>query len=269
MKVGIYPDTGGGNATNNGFNMRKALYKYDVAGDGDYREYQAFVPLHSIFGFCLDYNRVLRNMPIKIILNRNTNYQNCVFGANHTNVVFKLTEITLQIEQLIPSDEALVSINDFIAKTPKIDISFRAKACDFFTVHAGTKIKIPLGSVYSNPRYFIIVCKDPAKDKECNQNFGKLENGNIKKIKVTFGAHEYPNTAQDANFKLNKFTNFYFPLVNICRELYRHECPISVKDFKDLYTIFAIDTSAQPETGKNEVVDIKIEIERNDILGVA
>ena len=62
-------------------------------------------------------------MPIEISLNRNTDNQNYVFGVIHLNIVFELSQINLQIEQLIPNDTALIAINDFITKTDTIDIN--------------------------------------------------------------------------------------------------------------------------------------------------
>jgi len=131
-------------------------------------------------------------------------------------------------------------------------------------IQTGTDISLAIGSAYSNPRYFIIACKDPAKKNNCQQNFGKLENGNIKNIKVTLDLQEYPGSDQKAEFNQNKFSGFYFPLVNLCRELYRNECALSMKDFKDIYTVFVIDTSNQPEKAKNEKTTVRIEITRND-----
>jgi hypothetical protein len=266
----ICPDTDTGNTanTNKGREIRKSLYNYDVANDATYRELQAFIPLHSIFGFCQDYNRVIRNMPLEIIMTRNTNYKNYVFGADHTNVAFELTSISLQIEQLIPSDTALIAINDFLSKTDTIDVHFRAKGCKYNPNNTGTEISIS-GFKYSSPRYFILACKDPAKKNNCQQNFGKLENGNISNIKVTLDHSEYPNEQQKAKFNQNQFSKFYNPLVNVCRELYRNECSISPNDFKNIYSIFAIDTSNQAEKGKNEKTDVSIDIARNEPLGIA
>src|SRR3977135_261986 len=267
----ICPDSGTGDTadTNKGRETRKSLYNYDVPNDATYRNFQAFIPLHSIFGFCMDYNRVIRNMPIDITLNRNTNYQNCVFGADHTNVEFELTKILLQIEQLVPNDHALIAINDFLTKTETVDVHFRAKGCDFYSGYTGTDINLAIGAKYSKPRYFLIACKDPTKKNNLQQNFGKLENGNIRNIKVTLDLQEYPNCQQIANFSHNQFASFYFPLVNLCREMYRNECALSMKDFKDIYRVFAIDTSNQPEKGKNEVVNVRIDITRNDIAPIA
>jgi len=42
-----------------------------------------------------------------------------------------------------------------------------------------------------------------------------------------------------------------------------------MKDFKDIYTVFVIDTSNQPEKAKNEKTDVAIEITRNEPLGIA
>ena len=268
----ICPDNGTGDTadTNKGRERRKRVYNYDVPNHADYREFQAFIPLHSIFGFCQDYNRVIRNMPVSITLKRNTDYQNCVFGEAHTNVRFELVEINLQIEQIIPSDRALIAIDDYLAKTDTIEVCFRAKACEFSQGIEGTKININIGPTYSSPRYFFIVCKDPAKSVNVQQNFGKLENGNIQNITVTLGLQKYPEIDQEANFNQSHYASFYFPLINVCRELYRNECALSMEDFKDIYTVFAIDTSNQSERGKNEAVNVNIKIKRNAIgTGIA
>ena len=202
-------------------------------------------------------------------MNRNTDYQNYVFGADHTNVNFELTNIILQIENLIPSDQALISINDFIEKNDTIDILFRAKGCDFYSGNGGTEINLPIGSKYSKPRYFIIACKDPAKKNNIQHNFGKLENGNIRNIKVTLDLNEYPNCQQQANFGENDFDQFYYPLINMCREAYRNECAISMNDFKNIYSVFVIDASNQPAKAKNEVTNVRIDLTRNEPLGIA
>ena len=89
-------------------------------------------------------------MPIEITMTRNTDYMNYVFGADHTNVVFELTTITLQIENVIPSDQALIAINDFLTKTDTIDVHFRAKACKFNPNNTGEDISIS-GFKYCQP----------------------------------------------------------------------------------------------------------------------
>ena len=125
----------------------------------------------------------------------------------------------------------LVDINDFYNKTDTIDIHFRAKSCDFYSGMGGTDINLPIGAKYSKPRYFIIACKDPAKKNNIQQNFGKLENGNIRNIKVTLDLQEYPNSQQQANFNENNFDQFYYPLINVCREFYRNECALIYERF--------------------------------------
>ena len=104
-------------------------------------------------------------------MTRNKDYKNYVFGVDHTNVDFELTSITLQIEHLLPSDTALIAINDFLTKTDTIDVHFRAKGCKFDPNNTGTDISLS-GFKYANPRYFIMACKDPAKKNKCEQNFG-------------------------------------------------------------------------------------------------
>ena len=55
----------------------------------------------------------------------------------------------------------------------------------------------------------------------------------------------------------------------MCREYSRCECALTMKDFKDIYTVFAIDTSNQPAKAKNEVTNIRIDITRNSAAVIA
>ena len=57
--------------------------------------------------------------------------------------------------------------------------------------------------------------------------------------------------------------------MNVCRKLYRNECGLSMKDFKDIYTVFVVDTSNQAEKSRNEATNVRIDITRNDVAGIA
>ena len=151
--------------------------------------------------FCHDYARVIRNIPITLELTGITNFNNVTFGsAAYVTMDFNVTEILLQIEQSVPNDKMITSLNDYLSKTNSIDAYYQAKECDFYSGHGGTKISLPIGTKSGTPRYFIIACKDPAKNDSLIQNFGKLENGGIENIKIIIDSQEYPNNDQSADF---------------------------------------------------------------------
>ena len=166
-KESFIPDTGSGEtaiANNLGYKERQEYYNYAPADANTFREVTVFVPLHSIFGFCKDHARVLRNIPLDITLTRLSHFNNCFFGADHTNVDFELTNILLRIEYVIPNDKIIVALNNFLESNDPLNAYYLAKSCDKFSGTVGTFIDINLGLRYSNPRYFIIACKDSANE---------------------------------------------------------------------------------------------------------
>ena len=60
----------------------------------------------------------------------------------------------------------------------------------------------------------------------------------------------------------NKFSAFYNSYALLCRE-FGSQCAMSMKDYKNIYTVFGFDTSAKPIKPSNSSVNIKIEIERS------
>ena len=42
-----------------------------------------------------------------------------------------------------------------------------------------------------------------------------------------------------------------------------------MKDFKEIYTVFVVDTSNQAEKARNEATNVRIDITRNNIAGIA
>ena len=269
-KESYIPDKDAGTtvvADNAGYKKRLRYYNYNVPNADTYRYVNIFVPLHSIFGFCKHYTRVIRNIPLDITLVRICNVNNLFYGAAHTNIDFEVTKILLRIEYVIPNDKILTGLNDFLLSHEAIEAYFQAKSCDMFSGNNGTDINIQLGSKYSNPRYIIVACKDPAKNNNIQHNFGKLENGDIRDIKVTLDSWEYPNTDQTGNFSLNNFTDFYNAYDSVSMEFGNNGC-MTMEDYKNLYPIFAFDCSASPEKGKNQTTNIRIDIKRNSVTTI-
>ena len=194
---------------NKGYKKRIRYYNYNVPNADTCRYINIFVPLHSIFGFCKHYTRVIRNIPLDITLVSKCNVNNLFYSAAHTNKDFEITKMLLRIEYVIPKDKIFTGLNDFLLLSHEaIEACFQSKSCDMFSSNIGTDINIQIGSKYSNPRCIIVASKDPVKNKNLQQSFGKLENGDIRDIKVTLNSWEYPNTDQTGNLSLNNFTDF-------------------------------------------------------------
>jgi len=91
---------------NLGFTRRMKLYNRGVWDNDTYREIELFIPLNRIFSFCGEFNRVLKYIPLEIILTRSGFNTRCFFGAADTSVNFAeddnggLQSIRLQLERI-------------------------------------------------------------------------------------------------------------------------------------------------------------------------
>jgi len=70
---------------------------------------------------------------------------------------------------------------------------------------------------------------------------------NMQSIVVDYSANQYPSVSQNADFLRNKYASFYKQFLEIARSLGNRSPGLTKTNYRDLYTIFAVDLSAQPE----------------------
>ena len=73
---------------NDGFLRRRKLYNYKVAANDDFRDLDVFIPLNRIFSLCDKVNKLLKYIPLEIVLTRSADNSHCVYGAANTAIDF-------------------------------------------------------------------------------------------------------------------------------------------------------------------------------------
>ncbi len=73
---------------NPGYDRRRQLFNYTVAGNDIVRNVECFIPLSDIFGFAEGFTKLLKFIGFEIELTRKAagEYQDCVFGAANTDI---------------------------------------------------------------------------------------------------------------------------------------------------------------------------------------
>ena len=121
---------------NPGYQRRRELFNYTVAGNDVVRNVECFIPLSDVFGFAEGFTKLLKFISFDIELTRKAagEYHDCVFGAANTGMHFGnndstgLLHIQLEIEHIIPSDEISVMLdNEF--KKGSLEIGFLQRSC--------------------------------------------------------------------------------------------------------------------------------------------
>lgn len=255
---------------NEGYHKRKTLYNYTIANDNIIREIEVFIPLSAIFGFCSDYDRVLKFINFDIDLLRETDslFHRCVFGAADTTIQIGnddetgLKSISLEIEEILPSPELVQKMDEYFMKD-SIEISFLSRECERHSITDELNIS---PTKYNIPRYAFFVARGNtgnASQNSATANFQLFRHANIQSVQVYIDSNPYPNLLQNADFNKNKFSRFYQEFLNCSRKL-DGDSSLSMEDYKNLYTIFAIDLNAQQEKLKNSGINLSINVKRKE-----
>ena len=67
---------------------------------------------------------------------------------------------------------------------------------------------------------------------------------------MRYGGSVYLVLSQNADWNRNQYSRFYKEFINISPSLGNNSHGLSMQEFRDLYTIFAVDVSAQATVSK-------------------
>lgn len=263
---------------NSGHKRRMELYNYEVAADTTVRQVRAFIPLRLIFGAC-NVERLLKVINVEISLTRKpvSEYHEIFYGATGTGVQFDgeagtgIQNITLQLVEYIPNPVLVKALNAYITgmdeKHGEIHWPFRTRKCK--KAAASDDVEISINAKKStHPDYVYVVCKGAAgahnQKSAVGRNYSLCRHCNMESVRVSVDSVDYPDVSQSADFSKNNFSQFYEEFKTVCRN-HGNEAALSATDYKNLYSIFAIDCSNHHVKGKNKTVDAVVTITRNEV----
>lgn len=259
---------------NQGHFIRKRLYNYPVANDNTVRSCELFIPLHNIFSFCKEFDKVLKYISFEITLVRADREQvnKSILCSDGTSVVLgnadsRTTGIIsqiLEIEYYTVSPEIATKLDNQLSK--QIRSSYLAKDMINRTTNALTFDYNSTNN--STLRFVFIGCKginDVSNQNTATANYQLFRNADIKSVQVNLDGVYYPNVQYDTNFLMNRFSNVYRDFVSACEALNGNECSTSMREFRDLYPLFAVDLTAQHAKIANKSTNISIKIVRNTV----
>ena len=168
--------------------------------------------------------------------------------------------IQLVIEEVIPSPEMLIHLEERI-KSP-IAINFLQRTCEMKTPNQEINYEIS-ETQFSNPHFVIVVAKNSTTHTP-QRNSSLCLNADMSEIKVSLDGRDYPNISQFGNFNANCYSMFYNQFKEVCTN-FNNENPISPLDYKNLYTIFATDLTAQAEKLTSGISNLRISLKRRTL----
>ena len=215
----------------------------------------AYVPLKHIFKFCQRATNLLAYVNIKIELfpvpegDRNQSFLSRydaaqevlnISQANNTGVIdLKLNLLGMSLKPSLSLEyEKRISGDTYI--------DFDARIFQTIDSFGDRSVSRTITS-QSRPRYIFVISKRYLNDSHGANNRQTCPNCDIESIQIDFGINgNIPKYSQLGDFTNNKFLDFYTSFADITRSLTGLPLKMSIKDFKELYTIFAFDVRSQP-----------------------
>jgi hypothetical protein len=249
---------------NEGFVRRKNLLNYTVAANDDFREGDILIPLNHIFGFAAEFDRLLKYVPLEIELIRNPNSTQSVYGAPNTSVLSDneegIVEITLRLERVTLRPDLAVDLEQKFKN--KFETYFLRRTLEehnqINTDRTVTYVKTFGRTDEGVCRYVFTILKTAAVDSPAT-NYQLCSHANLQNLTVRYLGNSYPPLSQNADWARNTFSKFYADFLGVARSLGYRQPALSKFDFKNLFTVYAIDVSASPSTLNSSSLTISLE----------
>ena len=190
-------------------------------------------------------------------MTRSGNNSHCYYGANNIAMDFGndesgLISIVLQLERIkLPADISLDMENMY--KRP-FNVSYYKRICEQSATQAGVQKTFLCDRTFNNendvnPRYFFVIIKPHANDT-AQTNYQRCCHANKPSITVRYSSNTYPLLPQSADWSRNQYSRFYKEFIRVSKSLGNSNPGLSMQEFRDLYSIYALDLSAQAVASK-------------------
>ncbi|XP_065650458.1 uncharacterized protein LOC136078604 [Hydra vulgaris] len=253
-------------AENTGFAARQGYLIQKPTAKGTF---SFCVPLKHIFGFCDDYDKVIYGFKHTIILTRKSDDDAIFRGATVAAGKVDLQRVTLFMPHVQPALAQQNELLSIIASKATIPVAFRTRQCDSLEIPQtlSTTWKLSVKTSSERPKY-IIVGFQTNKNGDQTTNPAIFDHCDLKSIYVMLSSDKYPVTDYSLSFPNQQFLRAYRDAAVFSEKYYGMnelitQSNIQPLDYKDLYPIFVIDVSNQPERYKSSVIDIQIKMNFN------
>ena len=151
------------------------------------------IPLKHIFGFCVDYTKILYGMKQTLTLTRDQD-NNAIFRVNAVDAgKIRLDKIAWYMPHVLPADKDKIELYKIIEKKEKLPVGNRMIQCDSAPVPQTTSFiwRLAVKSSPEVPR-FIIVGFQTNKNNRQEGNPAVFNNVGVKNIHCTLNSTRYP-----------------------------------------------------------------------------
>lgn len=243
--------------------LENASWEYpgiDVKVTNEDGKFNVCIPLKHILGFAEDFNKIVLNTRIELILNRARDTINVTIG-DISKVVLDSVSWVMPIIDV--SDVEKLRLTKVLVKDPPLQIAFRSwQLHEHPQLPTSSSVTWQLSSTknLSKPRYAIVGFQTARhiKDADCS----KFDLCGVRDVKLYLDSERYPYNSFEVDAANNAY-GFLYEMYSAFQNSYyqRTSYPLLKRhDFITHCPLFVIDCSKQNEFRDTDVVAIRLEI---------
>ena len=143
------------------------------------------------------------------------------------------------------------------------NVAYYKRICENAATQVGTQRTFACSKTMTESdeglcRYVFCIFKSHANDT-AQTNYQRCCHANISNISVRYGGSVYPLLSQNADWNRNQYSRFYKEFIKVSKSLGNSSPGLSMQEFRDLYTIYAIDLLAQAIVSPTNQLTINVE----------
>lgn len=244
-------------ATNTGFTDRKQYKKFDVR-----------IPLSHIFGFARDVKKVMYGMTHTLELARGTNDNDAIFRKGDVDAAkVKLTGLSLWMPRVIPSENSIAKLYNFISKkgvmnTPFKQIKYFENNYDNSTDFTWNITQL---SKATRPRNVFVTFQLKDKENDQEKNNAIFDTCSVKNISLVVNGNTYPRFPYSINFASKIVGRPFGDLLNYRGIDQRADTGmlITKSDFLTRYPVYHFNLERLQESLNDSISSITLNAELN------
>jgi hypothetical protein len=227
------------------------------------------IPLSHILGFAEDYQRIVMNMKHELILVRSRNDIDCFYGDNNI-LTINVTKIQWRMPHVKVDDYTKLQLLKHIDDKQSIQMNFRKWDLYEYPTLPQTQKNIWAIKTSSNlqkPRY-VIFGLQTNRNAQINRRSTQFDHCNLSQVKLYLNSDCYPYENSTVHFGQAQPALLYHAYSKF-QETYYHDRSEKVEPYltPTVFTaspLIVFDCSRQPESIKNSLVDVRLEIETRE-----
>lgn len=223
-------------------------------------KFNIYIPLKHILGFAEDFNRIILNTRIELVLHRARDSINVTLGDASK---IKLDSVSWVIPIVDVSDVERLRLTKVLEKDKPLQIAFRSwQLYEHPQLPSSSSVTWQLSATknLSKPRYVIVGFQTDRQKAGADNS--KFDLCGMRDVKLYLNSEKYPYHSFDVDADNNRY-GFIYEMYSQFQSSYyqRTSYPLLKKqDFTKNCPIFVIDCSKQNEFLKDDVVSIRLEL---------